>query len=279
MSNNQYKVVRQNALISIYHAGSGHPGGVLSSIDVISELFYNIMNYDKNNWSSNHRDRFILSKGHCAPALYAVASEIGIIEKRKLKGLRKINNELQGHTHRGSTVWTEASTGSLGQGFSFALGEALGLRLQKISNTVYVMLGDGELQEGEVWEAAMFAGHHRLDNICAIVDYNKIQSDDFNRNIIGIEPLNMKWESFNWNVIEIDGHNIKEIKNSFKDAKKIKGKPTVIISNTIKGKGVSFMEGVPSWHGSLELSYEDTFLALLELGMGKEKIKENLEKS
>ena len=125
----------------------------------------------------------------------------------------------------------------------------------------------------------MFAGHRGLDNICAIVDYNKIQSDDFNKNIIGIEPLNMKWESFNWNVMEINGHNIEEIKNSFKNAKKIKGKPTVIISNTIKGKGVSFMEGVPSWHGSLELSYEDTFLALVELGMEKEKIKENLEKS
>ena len=240
--------LRSWSLKSIFSAESGHPGGVLSSIDIIAYLFINEMDYDPKNFENQTRDRFILSKGHCAPALYAVAAEVGIIDKSRLNGLRKINHELQGHTHRGSAQWTEASTGSLGQGFSFAIGEATGLKIQNINNRVYVMLGDGELQEGEVWEGAMFAGHHKLENLCAIIDYNKMQSDDLNENIIGLEPLFDKWKAFNWNVIKIDGHNFDEIERAFKDAKSEKNKPTVIIANTIKGKGVSFMENSVAWH-------------------------------
>jgi len=265
--------IRKNSLLSIYFAESGHPGGVLSCIDIINYLFTKEMKYNKNNFLINERDRFILSKGHCAPALYAVAAEVGIIDKEQLMGLRKINHKLQGHTHRGTTLWSEASTGSLGQGFSFAIGEAKGLMMQNIDNRVYVMLGDGELQEGEVWEGAMFAGHHKLNNLCAIIDYNKMQSDDLNKNIMGLEPLSDKWKSFNWDVIEIDGHNFDEISQSFNKAKNNKDKPTMIIANTIKGKGVSYMEGSPAWHGSLKLSKEDLSQALLELGSTEEEIK------
>ena len=266
-------IIRQNSLLSIYHAESGHPGGVLSSIDIIAYLFMREMNYDKNDFTIKKRDRFILSKGHCAPALYAVAAEVGIIDKSRLNGLRKLNHELQGHTHRGTTPWVEASTGSLGQGFSFAIGEAKGLKMQNIDNRVYVMLGDGELQEGEVWEGVMFAGHHDLDNLCAIIDYNKMQSDDLNENIMGLEPLADKWKSFNWHVEEIDGHNFDEIEKAFDQARNTKNKPTVIIAHTVKGKGVSYMEGSPAWHGSLKLSNEDLSQALLELGATEEEIK------
>jgi len=266
-------IIRQNSLLSIYHAESGHPGGVLSSIDIIAYLFMREMNYDKNDFTIKKRDRFILSKGHCAPALYAVAAEVGIIDKSRLNGLRKLNHELQGHTHRGATPWVEASTGSLGQGFSFAIGEAKGLKMQNIDNRVYVMLGDGELQEGEVWEGVMFAGHHDLDNLCAIIDYNKMQSDDLNENIMGLEPLADKWKSFNWHVVEIDGHNFDEIEKAFDQARNTKNKPTVIIAHTVKGKGVSYMEGSPAWHGSLKLSNEDLSQALLELGATEEEIK------
>ncbi len=258
--------IRRNSLISIYKAESGHPGGVLSSIEVLGYLFMHEMNTDFDDLTNTERDRFILSKGHCAPALYAVAAEAGIIKESRLTGLRKLNHELQGHTHRGKTPWVEASTGSLGQGFSFALGEAVGLKMQNIPHRVYVMLGDGELQEGEVWEGAMFAGHNQLNNICAIVDYNKMQSDDLNENIMGLEPLADKWKSFNWHIIEIDGHNNKEIEKAFKKARDTKNKPTVIIAHTIKGKGVSYMEGSPAWHGSVKLSDEDLTQALLELG-------------
>ena len=270
MNTNQ---IRRNSLISIYHAESGHPGGVLSSIDLIAYLYMEEMRYDKKDFSIKERDRFILSKGHCAPALYAVAAEAGIIEKSRLNGLRKLNHELQGHTHRGTTPWVEASTGSLGHGFSFAIGEAQGLKLQKINNRVYVMLGDGELQEGEVWEGVMFASHHKLDNLCAIIDYNKMQSDDLNENIIGLEPLADKWKSFGWHVLEIDGHNFNEIGKAFDEAKTKRDQPTVIIAHTIKGKGVSYMEGSPAWHGSLKLSDEDLTHALLELGATEAEIE------
>ena len=265
--------IRINSLYSIYTAESGHPGGVLSSIDIIAFLFMKEMKYDPKNFLIKERDRFILSKGHCAPALYAVAAEVGIIDKSRLNGLRKLNHELQGHTHRGATPWVEASTGSLGQGFSFAIGEAKGLKMQNVDNRVYVMLGDGELQEGEVWEGAMFAGHHHLENLCAVIDYNKMQSDDLNENIMGLEPLSDKWKSFNWHVIEIDGHDFDEISKAFDKAKTIRNKPTVIIAHTVKGKGVSYMEGSPAWHGSLKLSREDLTQALLELGATEEEIK------
>jgi transketolase len=226
------KKIRVNTLVSLYHAESGHPGGAMSAIDIMAYLYFEELDNSKN-LSNIKRDRFILSKGHCAPALYAVAAEAGIIDKTRLNGLRKLNHEMQGHTHRGTTPWAEASTGSLGQGFSFAIGEAMGLAMQNIKNRVYVMLGDGELQEGEVWEGAMFAAHHKLDNLCAIIDYNKMQSDDLNENIMGLEPLVQKWQSFNWHVIEIDGHSFAEMKAAFSEARDVKGIPTMIIAHTI----------------------------------------------
>ena len=264
--------LRRKALESIYHAKSGHPGGVLSSIDIIYFLFKSVMNFSTDDFKDFNRDRFILSKGHSAPALYAVAAKLGIISEDRLNGLRKINHELQAHTHRGSTPWVEASTGSLGQGFSFAIGEAKAMKMQSIDNRVYVMVGDGELQEGEVWEGAMFAAHNELDNLCAVVDYNKMQSDDLNANIIGLEPLVKKWESFGWSVFEINGHDSDEIKFAFDSAKKVKNKPTVIIANTIKGKGVSFMENSPTWHGSVKMTDSDLKQALFELGASKSEI-------
>jgi len=265
--------IRQKALISIYHAESGHPGGILSSIDILTYLFMKELQYVPDQFGQLERDRFILSKGHCAPALYAVAAEVGIIDASRLNGLRKLDHELQGHTHRGSTPWVEASTGSLGQGFSFAIGEALGLRMQNIDNRVYVMLGDGELQEGEAWEGIMFAGHHQLANLCAIVDYNKMQSDDYNENIMGLEPLIDKWQAFRWNVIEINGHDFNEIADAFDRARLVGDKPTVVIAHTLKGKGVSYMEGSPAWHGSLKLSREDLEQALRELGVEESEME------
>ena len=258
---------RINALRSIYQAGSGHPGGVFSSIDIIDFLFSKVLKFDINDFNSLNRDRFILSKGHSAPALYAIAAKLGIISHHELSGLRKINHHLQAHTHRVSTPWVEASTGSLGQGFSFAIGEAMGLKIKSISNKVYVMIGDGEIQEGEIWEGAMFASHHKLSNLCAILDYNKLQSDDLNSKIMNLEPLNDKWESFGWNVIEINGHEEEEINNAFNIFKSTELKPTIIIAHTIKGKGVSFMENAPLWHGSLKISKEDFVNALIELGL------------
>jgi transketolase len=264
---------RALSLISIYKAESGHPGGVLSCIDLIIYLFMKEMDFDVKNFSILERDRFILSKGHCAPALYAVAAIRGIINESRLNGLRKINHELQGHTCRTTTPWVEASTGSLSQGFSFAIGEAKGLKMQNISNRVYAMIGDGEMQEGQIWEGAMFASHHKLNNLCAIVDYNKMQSDNLNENIMGLEPLTEKLNSFGWNVIKIDGHNFNEIESSFIEAKKCLNKPSIIIANTIKGKGVSFMEGIPTWHGSVKLTDEDISTALSELNYSKDEIK------
>ena len=265
--------LRRKALESIYYAKSGHPGGVLSCIDIIEVLFSSVLDLDIKNFETIFRDRFILSKGHSAPALYAVAAKVGIISVDRLNGLRKINHELQAHTHRISTPWAEASTGSLGQGFSFAIGEAKGLTLKNIDNRVYVMLGDGEIQEGEVWEGAMFAAHHKLSNLCAILDYNKLQSDDSNSNIMNLEPLKDKWEAFGWYVLEIDGHNRNEILQAFSKAKSRSDKPTIILANTIKGKGVSFMENSPTWHGSLKLSDEDLTLAFKELGATNLEIK------
>ena len=268
------RMVRIYSLLSIYHAGSGHPGGVLSAADVLTYLFFMGMQYNPPKMNTQKRDRFILSKGHACPALYAIAAEVGIIKKSRLNGLRKINHELQGHPSRKSTAWVEASTGSLGQGFSFAIGEALGLKYQNIDNRVYVMLGDGELQEGEVWEGAMFAGHHKIDNLCAIIDYNKMQSDDYNANIMGLEPLVGKWKSFNWHVIEINGHDFNDMKQAFNNARKTKGKPTVIIAHTIKGKGVSYMEGSPAWHGSAKLSDDDIRQALMDLGVKETELED-----
>ena len=257
--------IRIRSLLAIYYAESGHPGGSLSCADLLAYLFFHDMNIALSKENYMLKDRFILSKGHAVPALYAVGVELGLLTEDELKGLRQINNQLQGHPHRGSTPWVEASTGSLGQGFSFGIGEAMGFRHQGINNRIFVMIGDGELQEGEIWEGAMCAGHHKLDNLFVIIDYNKMQSDDLNENIMGVEPLADKWKAFNWKVIETDGHQFEHIHEAFQQAHQSSGKPVCIIAHTLKGKDVSYMEGSPLWHGSAKLSDEDISQALSDL--------------
>ncbi len=273
---NSLNSIRANTLASIYHAGSGHPGGSLSCVELLAYIYDSELGDNTLDFPGH---RFILSKGHACPALYAVASKYGCALKGELQGLRKLGSPLQGHPHIGTTPWVETSTGSLGQGFSVAIGIAMGLRHKHEPSRVYVMLGDGELQEGEVWEGAMCAAHYKLDNLCAIIDYNKLQSDDYNENIMGLEPLRAKWEAFNWNVLEIDGHNFEQIEQGFMAAKESNDRPTVIIAHTIKGKGVSFMEGVPAWHGSVKLRPDELEQALRDLGTHEEDIPAYLDGS
>jgi transketolase len=263
---------RIGSLTEIYHAGSGHPGGALSAADLISYLCGHVLQWPRTKGNRDkNRDRFILSKGHSCPALYAAAAECGVIPHDQLLTFRKLGSSLQGHPHWLDTPWVETSTGSLGQGFSAAIGMALGLRYQHSPARVYVMLGDGEMQEGEVWEGAMCAGHHKLDNLCAIIDYNKLQSDDTNENITGLAPLRAKWDAFRWHTIEVDGHDFDQIHTAFAEAGKTTGTPTVIIANTVKGKGVSFMENSPLWHGSVKLRDEELVTALGELGVAENR--------
>lgn len=259
------KKVKINSIKSIYHAKSGHPGGVLSAADIVTYLFYNEIKLNKKNINSLNRNRFILSKGHAAPLLYSLGVELGLLKKNDLLKLRKINSKLQGHTSRNHTPWVEANTGSLGQGFSFGIGQALACKINKTNNKVYVMIGDGEIQEGMIWEGAMFASNYLLNNLCVILDNNKIQNDNFVKNIIKIDPLEKKWKSFNWNVITIDGHNFKQIKSAINKFKKEKNNPTLIVANTIKGKGVNFMENNPLWHGSIDIGQKDYERAIKEL--------------
>lgn len=264
--------MRKMALASIFEAKSGHPGGVLSAIDLVNFILCEKLNKEKNC-------RFILSKGHAAPAIYTAAAENGWIKPIMLSQLRKLGSPLQGHPSVLETPWAESSTGSLGQGFSVAIGMAMGFRHQNNPSNIIAMLGDGELQEGEVWEGIMCAAHYKLNNLCAIIDYNKLQSDDLNENIMALEPIGEKWKSFNWNVIEIDGHNFDQIQVAFDEIKNVNDRPSVIIAHTIKGKGVSFMEGVPAWHGSVKLSTEELKKSLLELGASSEEASSYLDGS
>jgi transketolase len=266
--------VRRHAIAAIYHAGSGHPGGALSCADILASLFGVELNLWRDALSDPGRDRFVLSKGHAVPALYAIGARHGFCDPEAALRLRKIGSPFQGHPHVGDLPWVETSTGSLGQGFSVALGMAMGLKLEKSAARVYALLGDGELQEGEVWEAAMCAAHHRLDNLCAIIDYNKLQSDDRNDAIIRLEPLAAKWRSFDWAVAEIDGHDIKAILAALRRATATSGRPTVVIANTVKGKGVPFMENIPHWHGSVKLTQAQAQSALAALGAGAAEIEE-----
>lgn len=259
------KEIKINAIKSIYYAKSGHPGGVLSAADIVTYLFFNEIEINKKNINSLNRNRFILSKGHAAPLLYSIGAELGLIKKIDLLKLRKIGSKLQGHTSRNHTPWVEANTGSLGQGFSFGIGQALACKINKSNNKVYVMIGDGEIQEGMIWEGALFASNYSLNNLCVILDNNKIQNDNFVKNIIKIDPLGKKWKSFNWNVITINGHNFKQIKEAINKFKKEKNKPTLILANTIKGKGVNFMENNPLWHGSIDIGQENYEKAIKEL--------------
>ncbi len=256
--------VRCEILAMITHTGSGHPGGSLSAAEVVVALYFHKMRHKPDNPKWDGRDRFVLSKGHACPLAYACLAEAGYFPKSELQNLRKINSMLQGHPDMNKTPGIEASTGSLGQGLSIANGMALALRLDKKENRVYVLLGDGELQEGEVWEAAMFAAHNKLDNLTAIVDKNGLQIDGETKDIMNVEPIADKFKAFNWNVIEIDGHDFAQIINALEEAEKVKGKPTMIVADTVKGKDVSFMENVCDFHGKA-LNEEQLGKALKEL--------------
>lgn len=242
------KKVRREILTMITKACSGHPGGSLSSTDLAVVLYFHKMKHSskKPNWSD--RDRFILSKGHASPLLYACLAECGYFPKSFLKTLRQVNSKLHGHPEYGALPGIEASTGSLGQGLSIANGIALAGKIDKKDYKAYCLLGDGECQEGQVWEAIMTAAHYKLDNIIAIVDTNKLQIDGEVCAVKNISPIKEKWKSFGWYTIEIDGHDIEEIMKAYDEADEIK-RPVVIIANTVKGKGVSFMENDPGWHG------------------------------
>jgi len=258
------KILRRHVITMTAKAGSGHPGGSLSAADIVTTLFFRVLSHRPSEPCWAERDRFILSKGHTAPLLYAALAERGYFPVAELSTLRKLDSRLQGHTDRTCTPGVEMSSGSLGQGLSFGIGTALAARLNSQGYRVYVLLGDGECDEGQVWEAAMAAAHFKLDNLVAIVDHNEQQIDGWNRDVMNLEPLGEKWRSFGWRVIEIDGHNFDQILAAFEQAKLVKGQPTVIIAHTTKGKGVSFMENNPEFHGRATTP-EETELALKEL--------------
>ncbi|MEW5767254.1 MAG: transketolase [bacterium] len=258
------KEVRRHIVSMLAEAGSGHPGGSLSCADIVTTLYFEVMRHrpDDPKWPA--RDRFVLSKGHAVPTVYACLAMCGYFPVSELKTIRKINSRLQGHPDMMATPGVEMSTGSLGMGLSVSVGMALAGKIDHALYRVYVVLGDGEVQEGQVWEAAMSAAHYRLDNLCAFLDYNKLQIDGRVEDIMAIEPLIDKWKAFGWHTLEIDGHNIEQIIKAAEEAKKTKGKPTIIIAHTIKGKGVSFMEGVVGFHG-VAPTREEAEKALSEL--------------
>lgn len=258
------KDVRKNIIEMIYEAKSGHPGGSLSCADIITYLYFSKMKIDANNPKDINRDRFVLSKGHAAPALYSVLAEKGFFKKEELKNLRKVGAMLQGHPDAKNIPGVDVSTGSLGQGISNAVGMALGLKSEKNLAKVYTLLGDGEIQEGLVWEAAMAAGHYKLDNLVAILDYNGLQIDGKNDEVMTVSPVDKKFENFGWNVVVCDGHDYDEIHKVFESLEATSGKPNLIIAKTIKGKGVSFMEDQAGWHGQAP-SYEEKEKALEEI--------------
>lgn len=258
MSDGRLEAIARECRIQIIrmltHAGSGHPGGSLSVIDLLVTLFYARMRHDPARPDWPDRDRLILSKGHAVPALYAIMAHAGYFDASRLVTLRKLGSPLQGHPDRTMLPGIEAATGSLGQGLSVAVGMALGLKLAGSGARVYCVVGDGEIQEGQVWEAAMAAPKlgqpdHGLDNLCVILDYNKIQLDDFVAKILDLEPVVAKWKAFGWPVLEIDGHDIDQIQKALDQAEAQRGGPTFIVAHTVKGRGVSFMANDPAWHG------------------------------
>ncbi|OPX29046.1 MAG: transketolase [Candidatus Omnitrophica bacterium 4484_171] len=255
--------IRKLIIEMLAAAGSGHPGGSLSSADIIACLYFDVLRYDPKNPSWPERDRFHLSKGHACPALYAALALAGYFDTEELWKLRKLGALLQGHSDR-RVPGIDVGSGSLGQGLSVALGMALAGKIDKRDYRVYCIMGDGELQEGNIWEAAMAVSHFRLDNLCAVIDYNHFQIDGRVDEVMNPEPLSDKWKAFGWNVIECNGHSMKELLESFDTARKVKGKPTMIIAHTIKGKGVSFMEGVVDFHGRAPTE-EERKIALNEL--------------
>jgi len=255
---------RKEILETIAEARSGHPGGSLSSVEILISLYYYKLRHKPNNPQWPLRDRFIMSKGHASPVLYVTLANCGYFPKDELKTFRKIETRLQGHVHIG-VPGVELSTGSLGQGLSVANGIALGAKVRNVKFNIYCLLGDGEIQEGQVWEAAMTAAHHRLDNICAILDYNKVQENGPVAEIKNEEPLVGKWKHFGWHVVEVDGHKFSELFTAFDQFDTVKDKPFIIIAHTVKGKGVSFMEGQSKWHGKAP-KQEELQQALKDLG-------------
>jgi transketolase len=231
-------------------ANSGHPGGSLSEVELLVALYFNVLHHDPKNHAWRHRDRFILSKGHGVPALYAVMAECGYIDQSMLKTLRRLGSPLQGHPDKRMFPAMEACTGSLGQGLSLGIGCALAAKLDNSDFHTFVLAGDGEIQEGQNWEAAMFAPFHKINNLTLIVDYNRLQLDGFVTDILDISPLGEKFKAFNWHVIEVDGHDMQKVLTTLKEVRaNVSDKPTCIIAHTVKGKGVSFMENSPEWHG------------------------------
>ncbi|MGL4307777.1 transketolase [Cetobacterium sp. SF1] len=261
--------IRKDIVEMICAAKSGHPGGSLSAADIVTALYFKEMNIDPKEPKMVNRDRFVLSKGHAAPVLYSALAERGYFDRNLLNTLRQYGSPLQGHPDMKKLSGVEISTGSLGQGLSVANGMALSARISGLSYRTYVLMGDGELQEGQVWEAAMTAAHYKLDNLCAFIDSNNLQIDGNVDKIMGVEPLDKKWEAFGWNVLTIDGHNFEEILEALDKARETKGKPTMIIAKTVKGKGVSFMENVCGFHG-VAPTPEETQKAIEEL----EKVSE-----
>jgi transketolase len=260
------KEIRKDIINMIDAAGSGHPGGSLSSADIVATLFFSAMKHDPKNPHWAERDRFVLSKGHCAPVLYAVLAECGYIPKEELLTLRKPESRLQGHPGKAELPMLEASTGSLGQGLSISVGMALASKLDKRSNSIYCLMGDGEQQEGSVWEAAMSASQYKLDNLCAIIDVNGLQISGTTKQIMNVQPLAEKYKSFGWKVIEVNGHSIWPLLFAFRRFRWARGghKPVLILARTIKGKGVAFMENKLEWHGRAP-SKQETHEALKEL--------------
>ena len=257
--------IRINALKAIHAAKSGHPGGSLSSADILATLYFGELNIDPKNPKMTDRDKFVLSKGHAVPALYAALGERGFYEVSEMMTLRQVGSKFQGHPNMSKVPGIEMSTGSLGQGFSAAVGMAIAGKVDKNPGRVYALTGDGELQEGIVWEAAMQAAHRKLDNLVAIVDLNGLQIDVKVSDVKCVCPVDEKFRSFGWNVINVDGHNFEELTTAFDEAKQCGGVPTAIIAHTHKGKGVSFMEDNAGWHGKAP-SDEELAAAIEELG-------------
>ena len=262
--------IRQNALTAVYSAASGHPGGSMSIADILAVLYFDRMNVDAKNPKNPDRDRLVLSKGHCSPALYGALCEKGFIPKEDITTFRQADSYLQGHPDMKNIPGVDMTTGSLGQGISAANGMALAGKIDNKSYRVFSILGDGELEEGQVWEAAMFAAHYKLDNITAFVDFNGLQIDGNISDVMSPLPIDEKFKAFGWNVIVIDAHNFDEIKSAIAEAENTKGKPTAIIAKSVKGKGISYMENQAGWHGNAPNKEQ------YEIGMNElnEKLKE-----
>jgi len=258
------KQIRKDIIEQVYEAKSGHPGGSLSCTDILTVLYFNQMNINEKMPNDLLRDRFVLSKGHCAPALYACLAQRGFFDKQELKKFRNIDGILQGHPDMNKVAGVDISTGSLGQGLSVANGMALSSKLNHDGYRVYCLLGDGEIEEGQVWEAAMTASKYKLDNLCAILDYNGLQIDGTVEEVKGLDNIEGKWRSFGFNTVVVDGHNVGQLINAFETAKLVKEKPSIVIAKTVKGKGVSFMENRVEWHGKAP-SYEQYNMAMSEL--------------